>query len=57
MPFKSKSQMKRFGAMVKEGKMSTEEFKKWEKDTPHISKLPDKVGPQKVGSVGKVKVK
>lgn len=42
MPFKSKAQLAKFGALVKEGKISKETFDKWTSETKNISKLPKK---------------
>ena len=47
MPFKSKAQVRKFGAMVKRGEMSQAEFDKWLKHTPNIKGLPEKVGKNK----------
>lgn len=61
MPLKSKAQMKKFGAMVKEGKMSQEEFDKWIKDTPNINDLPERAvqptGLDRLKAAAKVKIK
>jgi len=43
MPFKSISQIKKFGAMVKSGEISKATFNKWKKHTPNMKKLPEKV--------------
>jgi len=43
MPFKSKAQVRKFGAMVKRGEMSQAEFDKWLKHTPNIKGLPERV--------------
>jgi len=48
MPFKSKAQVRKFGAMVKRGEMSKAEFDKWLKHTPNIKGLPERVGKKKV---------
>ena len=47
MPFKSKAQVRKFGAMVKRGEMSQAEFDKWLKHTPNIKGLPERVGKNK----------
>jgi hypothetical protein len=43
MPFKSKSQLRKFAILVKQGKMSKKVFKEWLKETPNIKVLPNKV--------------
>ena len=43
MPFKSKSQLRKFGAMLNRGEISKATFDKWVKHTPNIKKLPEKV--------------
>lgn len=50
-PLKSKAQMRKFGEMVKQGKMSQAEFDKWIADTPNVGDLPEKVSPSKITSV------
>jgi len=40
LPFKSKAQLRKFGAMVKSGEISQAEFDKWLKHTPNIKGLP-----------------
>ena len=47
MPFKSKAQVKKFGAMVGRGEMSKATFNKWKKHTPNIKKLPERVKKKK----------
>ena len=47
MPFRSVSQIKKFGAMVKSGEISKATFNKWKKHTPNIKKLPKKVKKKK----------
>ena len=47
MPFKSKAQVKKFGAMVGRGEISKATFKKWKKHTPNIKKLPERVKKKK----------
>lgn len=46
MPFKSKDQVRKFGELVNQGKMSQATFDEWNKDTDH-SKLPERIGPKK----------
>ena len=43
MPFKSKAQVKKFGAMLKRGEITKATFNKWVKHTPSIKKLPERV--------------
>ena len=47
MPFKSKRQVRKFGAMVKRKEISRATFKKWAKHTPNMKKLPEKVKKKK----------
>lgn len=47
MPFKSKSQMRKFGQLVKEGKISKETFQEWADSTPNPKRLPEKVKTKK----------
>lgn len=44
MPFKSEAQRRKFGEMVKQGKITQGEFDKWNSETPK-AKLPERVGP------------
>jgi hypothetical protein len=41
VPFKSRKQRRKFGAMVNEGKISKAVFDEWQRDTP--KNIPDKV--------------
>ncbi len=41
MPFKSKAQVGKFGALVGQGKMSPATFHAWAAETPNIKKLPN----------------
>ncbi len=43
MPFRSKAQVRKFGAMVKRGEMSKEKFREWLEETPNVKKLPERV--------------
>lgn len=43
MPFRSKSQVRRFGAMVKRGEISKRKFREWLNETPSVGKLPERV--------------
>lgn len=49
-PFKSKAQMRKFGELVKEGKMSQGTFDEWSKDT-NTKKLPDRIKPTGVDRI------
>ena len=46
-PFRSKSQLRKFGAMVKRGEMSQKKFDQWLRETPNIKSLPERVGKKK----------
>lgn len=46
-PFRSKSQVRKFGAMVKRGEISQRKFDEWLKATPSVKKLPEKVKKKK----------
>ena len=48
MPFKSKSQVRKFGSLVGQGKMSQEEFDKWAHHTKNIKGLPERIGKKKI---------
>lgn len=45
MPFKSEAQRRKFGEMVKQGKISKATFDEWNSDTP--AHLPSRVGKKK----------
>lgn len=45
MPFKSEAQRRKFGELVKQGKMKQSMFDEWNKDTG--KNLPDRIGPEK----------
>jgi hypothetical protein len=45
MPFKSKDQMRKFGELVKSGKMSQATFDEWNRATDHAN-LPERIGPK-----------
>ena len=55
-PFESKSQMRKFGELVHQGKMSQATFDEWLKATPDSHKLPERVHPQhpKIPKIRKV---
>ena len=41
-PFRSKAQVRKFGAMVGRGEISKATFEKWKKHTPSMKKLPER---------------
>lgn len=47
MSFKSKSQLRKFGAMVKRGEMSKKTFDEWLSETPNVKSLPERLGKKK----------
>ena len=47
MPLKSKSQLRKFGAMAGRGEISQAEFKEWRDKTKNIKALPEKVKKKK----------
>jgi hypothetical protein len=47
-PFRSKSQVRKFGAMLKRGEITQATFDKWVKHTPKsLKKLPERVRKKK----------
>jgi len=44
MPFKSKAQLRKFGELLKEGKISSATFREYLQSTPNIKNLPERVG-------------
>lgn len=44
MPFKSKAQRRKFGALVEQGKISPDTFKEWNSETPKSKSLPERIG-------------
>ena len=42
IPFKPKSQVRKFGAMLERGEISKATFNKWKKHTSSMKKLPEK---------------
>ena len=42
MPFKSKAQVRKFGALVNKGDLKKAVFNEWAKATPSIKALPEK---------------
>ena len=47
MPFRSKAQVRKFGELVKQGKMTEAEFQRWLHETPNIKRLPERLHPGK----------
>lgn len=47
MPFKSKAQIRKFGELVKQGKMKQSKMDEWLKETKSPHRLPDRVGAAK----------
>ena len=45
MPFKSEAQRRKFGELVKQGKMSQSTFNEWNSETP--KHIPERVKPKK----------
>lgn len=54
MPFKSDAQRRKFGELVKQGKMSQATFNEWSSATGD-KKLPERVGNPKAAKVKRVK--
>ena len=46
MPFQSKEQLRKFGELVKQGKMSQSTFDEWVKATPDVHSLPQRITPE-----------
>lgn len=44
MPFRSKAQLRKFGVLVRQGKISKAKFRQWIEETPNIKNLPERVG-------------
>lgn len=55
-PFKSRSQLRKFGAMVKRGEISQAKFDEWAHATKNIKKLPERVKPKKKSKLAKKKI-
>lgn len=53
MPFKSEAQRRKFGQLVKLGKMKQTTFDEWNKDT--AENLPDRIGEKPVRSIDDIK--
>lgn len=47
MPFKSKAQVRKFGQLLREGKITKEQFDEWVSSTPNMNKLPERVKKKK----------
>ena len=47
MPFKSKAQQRKFGAMLSSGEISKAEFDEWAHATKNIKRLPERVKKKK----------
>lgn len=47
MPFKSKAQVRKFGAMMRRGEISKKKFKEWAHATKSIKRLPERVKKKK----------
>ena len=47
MPFKSKAQVRKFGQLLSEGKITKEQFDEWHSSTPNMKKLPERVKKKK----------
>lgn len=43
MPFRSKAQVRKFGAMMSRGQISRETFHRWVRHTPDMSNLVERV--------------
>jgi hypothetical protein len=52
MPFRSKAQARKFGQLVREGKISQETFDQWASETPNMKKLPERVKKKKTKKSG-----
>jgi hypothetical protein len=50
--FRSEAQRRKFGELVKEGKISQSEFNKWNKETGK-RRLPDRIKPKKAPTGGR----
>lgn len=47
MPFKSKAQVRKFGHLLREGKITQEQFDEWATSTRNMKKLPERVKKKK----------
>lgn len=55
MPFKSKSQIRKFRELSNKGKISEEKLLEWLRETPNQNKLPDRVPPKNPRKVKVIK--
>lgn len=55
MPFKSKSQIRRFASMVKAGSIDKKTFDAWMKETPSVNSLPEKAKGRKNPAIKRAK--
>ena len=53
-PFKSKAQLRKWGELVKQNKISKETFNEALKETPDVEKLPERTGPSGIDRIRKV---
>lgn len=53
MPFKSEAQRRKFGEMVKQGKMSQATFDEWNSATP--AGIPERIGQKNVRSFDQIR--
>jgi len=42
VPFQSKAQVRKFGSLVAQGKISSDKFAQWRAETPNMASLPDR---------------
>lgn len=60
MPLKSKAQLRKWGELVKQGKISQAKFDEALKATPNVGGLPEKIGPSgidRIRAIRKIKSK
>ena len=57
MPFRSRSQVRKFGAMVKRGEMSQAKFRQWLNETPSVKRLPERVNKKGQDTARKTRAK
>ena len=51
MPFKSRSQVRRFGSMVKREEITKKKFREWLSETLSVEALPERVKRKKIKAV------
>ena len=56
MPFRSKAQLRKFGAMVRRREISKAKFQEWLKETPNVKSLPERVSKKKTKKKRKSKL-